>query len=102
METNQLASMPMRPPRGKDHPDFRWEETTSTGLGWELEQKHWMGKTAGPHTFGKTGFTGARIVADREKGKAMVLLGNRIYPKRPPTAAAFNAVSAALCDVLFI
>ncbi len=73
-----------------------------TGLGWELNQPHWMGKYAGAHSIGKTGFTGARIVADRSKGKAMVLLANRIYPKRPPTAKAFNTVSAALCDIVFV
>ncbi len=30
----------------------------STGLGWELNQPRFMGKYSGPHTFGKTGFTG--------------------------------------------
>ena len=72
-----------------------------TGLGWELNQPSWMGKYVNEHMFGKTGFTGARIVADSAKGKAMVLLANRIYPKRPVNATEFNRVSAEICDIVF-
>lgn len=61
------------------------------GLGWQLDQPWFMGANYGPHTFGKTGFTGTSIVVDIERGIAFVILSNRTYPKRPPDAASINS-----------
>jgi CubicO group peptidase (beta-lactamase class C family) len=73
----------------------------SAGLGWELNQPRFMGSLCGPHTFGKTGFTGTLCVADVEKGVGWVLLTNRIYPERPPDSSAINALRADIGDIIF-
>ncbi|MES2437398.1 MAG: serine hydrolase domain-containing protein [Patescibacteria group bacterium] len=72
----------------------------STGLGWELNQPRFMGKNCGPHTFGKTGFTGTLCVCDVEKGIAYVVLTNRIYPTRPKDASVINAFRAAIGEII--
>jgi CubicO group peptidase (beta-lactamase class C family) len=75
------------------------------GLGWSLQQPWFMGSGCGPRTFGKTGFTGTSIVADKEKGKALVILSNRIYPTRPADAglraSVINAFRAEIADIVF-
>lgn len=73
----------------------------SAGLGWELNQPRFMGSLCGPHTFGKTGFTGTLCVTDVEKGVGWVLLTNRIYPERPPDSSAINALRADIGDIVF-
>lgn len=73
----------------------------STGLGWELNQPRFMGKHCTPRTFGKTGFTGALCIADRDRGRAYVVLSNRTYPKRQPDSTAINAFRAAIGDIVF-
>ncbi|MEX0917360.1 MAG: serine hydrolase [Candidatus Paceibacterota bacterium] len=70
-----------------------------TGLGWELNQPRFMGKYAGPHTFGKTGFTGSLCVCDIEKGIGYIILSNRIYPKRPQNSEAINAFRAKVGEI---
>lgn len=77
MQTNQIAHLN----------DF-------TGLGWELNQPRFMGAHASHRTFGKTGFTGTLVVVDIPKSTAYTILSNRIYPKRPESAAAINAFRA--------
>lgn len=72
-----------------------------TGLGWELNQAHFMGAHHTPHTFGKTGFTGTSIVCDVPHHTTIVILSNRTYPKRPADASAINAFRAAVCDIVF-
>ena len=71
-----------------------------TGLGWELYQPRYMGEHSGPHTFGKTGFTGCLCICDIDKGVAYVILSNRIYPKRPKDSLAINAFRASVGDIL--
>ena len=77
------------------------ELSESTGLGWELNQPRLFGSKCGPHTFGKTGFTGTMCVSDIERGIAFVILTNRIYPKRPSDSSAINAFRAAVSDVVW-
>jgi CubicO group peptidase (beta-lactamase class C family) len=72
----------------------------STGLGFELKQP-FMGKYAGKHTFGKTGFTGTSFVCDIEKGIALVILSNRTYPARPKDRGAIDAFRAGIADMVF-
>jgi len=73
----------------------------STGLGWELNQPHFMGSHPTAHTFGKTGFTGTSIVCDPKRGIAVVILSNRIYPTRPKDASAINEFRRDVCDIVF-
>ena len=76
------------------------ELAESTGLGWELNQP-FIGKSAGPHTFGKTGFTGASCVCDIEKGVALVILSNCTYPTRPKDRSAIDEFRADIADIVF-
>lgn len=72
-----------------------------TALGWELNAAKFMGTKVSPRTFGKTGFTGASIVADPDKGAAVVLLSNFTYPHREPNADRIHAFRAKLADAFF-
>lgn len=72
-----------------------------TALGWELNSEKFMGKRISPHAFGKTGFTGASIVADPSKGAAVVLLSNFTYPHREKNADRIHAFRAILSDTFF-
>ena len=71
-----------------------------TGLGFELNQPRFMGKYAGEHTFGKTGFTGTLCVVDVEKEVAYIILSNRIYPHRPDNSEAINAFRAKIGEII--
>ena len=70
-------------------------------LGWELNAPRFMGTKVSPQAFGKTGFTGASIVADPDKGGAIVLLSNFTYPHREPNADRIHAFRAKLSDAFF-
>ena len=70
-------------------------------LGWELNSTKFMGTKISPHTFGKTGFTGASIVADPDKGATVVLLSNFTYPHREANADRIHAFRANLSDTFF-
>ena len=72
-----------------------------TALGWELNSEKFMGTQISPHTFGKTGFTGASIVADPEQGAAVVLLSNFTYPHREANADRIHQFRATLSDAFF-
>ena len=72
-----------------------------TALGWELAQSKFMGSRVSPHAFGKTGFTGASIVADPIAGAAVVLLSNFTYPHREQNADRSHAFRASLADAFF-
>ena len=67
---------------------FAPEVGAETALGWELNAERFMGKCRSPRTFGKTGFTGASIVADPERGAAAVLLSNFTCQKQKGPAEA--------------
>lgn len=72
-----------------------------TALGWELNSEKFMGTRVSSHAFGKTGFTGASIVADPSKGAAVVLLSNFTYPHREKNADRIHAFRAILSDTFF-
>lgn len=72
-----------------------------TGLGWELNCSKFMGRKISPRTFGKTGFTGASIVADPDRNAAAILLSNFTYPHREQNADRINHFRAALSDAFF-
>lgn len=72
-----------------------------TALGFELNSAKFMGTRHSAHTFGKTGFTGASIVADAEKQGAVVLLSNFTYPNREANADRIHAFRARLADAFF-
>ncbi len=79
-------------------------EGAQRGLGWQVNQPWFMGKLAGRHAFGKTGFTGTSVVCDVERGIAFVILSNRTYPQRPPDStsrySAINAFRADIADII--
>jgi CubicO group peptidase (beta-lactamase class C family) len=52
------------------------------GLGFELNQRWYMGGLAGPRTAGHTGFTGTALVIDPESRSFTVMLTNRVHPSR--------------------
>lgn len=76
-------------------------KTACTALGWELNSTKFMGTHVSPRTFGKTGFTGASIVADASAGAAVVLLSNFTYPHREANADRIHAFRATLADAFF-
>ena len=73
----------------------------NAALGWELNQPVFMGMSATPTTFGKTGFTGCTIVADQARETGMVFLTNHTFPKRRVDRRAINAVRCALANMVF-
>ncbi|MEV0677292.1 serine hydrolase domain-containing protein [Actinosynnema sp. NPDC050436] len=52
------------------------------GLGFELDQRWYMGALTSPATAGHTGFTGTSLVLDPLSGSIAVLLTNRVHPSR--------------------
>ena len=76
-------------------------EGACTALGWELAQGKFMGSRVSPRAFGKTGFTGASIVADPIAGAAVVLLSDFTYPHREASADRIHAFRASLADAFF-
>ncbi|GLZ32975.1 serine hydrolase [Lentzea sp. NBRC 105346] len=54
----------------------------SHGLGFELDQRWYMGALASPGTAGHTGFTGTSLVIDRASRSIAILLTNRVHPSR--------------------
>jgi CubicO group peptidase (beta-lactamase class C family) len=73
-----------------------------TGLGWELNQRRYMGNTCSKKTIGKTGFTGCVIICDLEKKKGLVLLSNYTWPQRKRNASAINAVRKSIAEIVFM
>lgn len=72
----------------------------SAGIGWELNQKSFMGDLATENTFGKTGFTGTCVVIDRNKGRAFVMLSNVVFPKRPESREKIQEIRRLLSDII--
>jgi len=71
------------------------------GLGWELNQRIYMGTCASTSTFGKTGFTGCVVMVDPEKKVGLVFLSNCVYPYRKKNRDEINKVRSALADIVF-
>lgn len=71
------------------------------GLGWELNQKSFMGSNCSVTALGKTGFTGCSIVADIKKQSGYVLLSNHVYPERKPDRTDINRIRSQLGDMVW-
>jgi CubicO group peptidase (beta-lactamase class C family) len=71
------------------------------GLGWELNQKRYMGSFCTSQTIGKTGFTGCVCICDIPRQTAMVLLTNYTFPARKPTMQAIDIVRSDIADIIF-
>ncbi|HWQ15926.1 MAG TPA: serine hydrolase domain-containing protein, partial [Roseiflexaceae bacterium] len=63
------------------------------GLGWMLDRPSFMGAVP-EGTFGHTGFTGPAIVVAPGRALVVVVLSNRVFPRRGPPA--HHAVTAAI------
>ncbi|MEU7528506.1 serine hydrolase domain-containing protein [Saccharothrix sp. NPDC042600] len=72
------------------------------GLGFELDQRWYMGALTSPKTAGHTGFTGTSLVLDPLSNSIAVLLTNRVHPTRtwgsinPARRAVANGLAQAL------
>lgn len=73
----------------------------SAGLGWELNQPHYMGEKNSGTVIGKTGFTGCVVMADLEEKRSMVLLSNYTWPHRKENAQMIHRVRRSLAELLF-
>jgi CubicO group peptidase (beta-lactamase class C family) len=86
MITNENTAFP-----GDDH-----------GLGFELDQRWYMGGLASPRTAGHTGYTGTSLVLDFSSRSFVILLTNRVHPSRswgsvnPARVAAAQGMAEAL------
>ena len=73
------------------------------GLGWMIDRPNFMG-AAPAGTFGHTGFTGPAIAVAPRRQLIVVVLSNRVHPRRghphhhPVTAAILNAALGAVAD----
>ncbi len=52
------------------------------GLGFELNQRWYMGGLSGPRAAGHTGYTGTSVVIDFDSRSFAILLSNRVHPSR--------------------
>jgi CubicO group peptidase (beta-lactamase class C family) len=74
----------------------------SHGLGFELDQRWYMGGLASPRTAGHTGYTGTSIVIDFMSRSFAIVLSNRVHPSRswgsnnPARRAAAQGLALAL------
>lgn len=71
------------------------ELNMSCGLGWMIDRPSFMGQ-APPGTIGHTGFTGPAIVIAPARRLILVVLSNRVYPRR--RAPQHHAITAALAE----
>lgn len=54
----------------------------SHGLGFELDQRWYMGGLSSPTTAGHTGYTGTSVVIDTMSHSFAIVLSNRVHPSR--------------------
>lgn len=69
------------------------------GLGWDRVRPHYMGAIDDPDAIGHTGFTGTSIVISPRRALVVVLLSNRVYPKRADPVA-INSVRRQLVETV--
>jgi CubicO group peptidase (beta-lactamase class C family) len=76
----------------------------SHGLGFELDQRWYMGGLDSPRTAGHTGYTGTSIVIDPESRSFAVLFTNRVHPTRNwgSTNPSRRAVGDALAHAMAV
>jgi serine-type D-Ala-D-Ala carboxypeptidase len=72
------------------------------GLGFELDQRSYMGRMAGARTAGHTGFTGTTIVIDPVSRSIALQFSNRVHPTRDwgSTNPARRAVADGLVGAM--
>ncbi|MBP2340324.1 CubicO group peptidase (beta-lactamase class C family) [Saccharothrix coeruleofusca] len=70
----------------------------SHGLGFELDQRWYMGALTAPGTAGHTGYTGTSLVLDPLSRSVAVLLTNRVHPSR--NWGSVNPARRAVADGL--
>jgi len=74
----------------------------SHGLGFELDQRWYMGGLSSPTTAGHTGYTGTSVVIDTMSRSFAIVLSNRVHPSRawgsnnPARRAAAQGLALAL------
>ncbi|MEU6172562.1 serine hydrolase [Streptantibioticus parmotrematis] len=76
----------------------------SHGLGFELDQRWYMGRLDSAATAGHTGFTGTTIVVDPLSRSVALQFSNRVHPTRNwgSTNAARRAVADGLADAMAV
>jgi CubicO group peptidase (beta-lactamase class C family) len=76
----------------------------SHGLGFELDQRWYMGRLDSTRTAGHTGFTGTTIVIDPASRSIALQFSNRVHPTRNwgSTNAARRAVADGLADAMAV
>lgn len=67
------------------------------GLGWMIDRANFMG-AAPTGSFGHTGFTGPAMVVVPSQRLVVIVLSNRVYPRRQPPPYAHHAVTAAIVN----
>jgi CubicO group peptidase (beta-lactamase class C family) len=82
-------------------PDFVELLLTPPGLGFAIDEPRFMGELAGRGAAGHTGFTGTSLVLDPATDAFVILLTNRVHPRRSavdnaPRAAAGTRLARAL------
>jgi CubicO group peptidase (beta-lactamase class C family) len=65
------------------------------GLGWMIDRPQVMG-SAPTGTFGHTGFTGPAIIVGPQRQRIIIVLTNRVFPRRGPST--HHAIIAAIVD----
>jgi CubicO group peptidase (beta-lactamase class C family) len=72
------------------------------GLGWELNQRYYMGPFASLATFGHTGFTGTSLVIHPPSETVLIILANRVHPTRmgPPFNTVREGVASVAANIL--
>jgi len=74
----------------------------SHGLGFELDQRWYMGGLSSPTTAGHTGYTGTSLVIDNMSHSFAIVLSNRVHPSRtwgsnnPARRAAAQGLALAM------
>ncbi|MCL4508698.1 MAG: beta-lactamase family protein [Chloroflexi bacterium] len=72
------------------------------GLGWELNQRYYMGAFQSLATFGHTGFTGTSVVIHPPSETIVLVLANRVHPTRngPPFNPVREATAMAVAEAV--
>ena len=68
------------------------------GLGFELDQRWYMGGLSSPRTAGHTGYTGTSLVLDHTSRSFAIVLSNRVHPSR--SWGSVNPVRRAVAQAL--
>lgn len=71
------------------------------GLGWEMKDLDFMGDYRSERTIAKRGYTGCSILIDVKNKISIILLSNRVYPKRPVNGEKINEVRRNLSNIIF-